>query len=158
MAHRRLFITRDTSQGVALVHGLGLSARLLPHGVSHDILGAHSMAYALQEARGLLELLGSSRSPGVKMFGCRLGLGVISGPMHAKVNPPFQDWWYRFTVGSMKYNAPFMPCLPMRRTVKQHRNSMSNGVRENTVCKIERSQIPTSLHTTVRYNFHRLSV
>ena len=44
-----------------------------------------------------------------------LGLGVISGPMHAKVNPPFQDWWYRFTVGSMKYTAPFMPCLPMRR-------------------------------------------
>ncbi|CAK9019486.1 Pyruvate dehydrogenase [NADP(+)] [Durusdinium trenchii] len=44
-----------------------------------------------------------------------LGLGVISGPMHAKVNPPFQDWWYRFTVGSMKYNAPFMPCLPMKR-------------------------------------------
>ncbi|CAJ1346250.1 unnamed protein product [Effrenium voratum] len=44
-----------------------------------------------------------------------LGLGVISGPMHAKVNPPFQDWWYRFTVGTMKYNAPFMPCLSMRR-------------------------------------------
>ena len=44
-----------------------------------------------------------------------LGLGVISGPMHAKVNPPFQDWWYRWTVGTMKYNAPFLPCLPNRR-------------------------------------------
>ena len=44
-----------------------------------------------------------------------LGFGVISGPMHAKVNPPFQDWWYRWTVGSMKYNAPFLPCLPNRR-------------------------------------------
>ena len=44
-----------------------------------------------------------------------LGLGVLSGPMHAKVNPPFQDWWYRWTVGTMKYNAPFLPCLPNRR-------------------------------------------
>ncbi|CAL1131100.1 unnamed protein product [Cladocopium goreaui] len=44
-----------------------------------------------------------------------LGLGVIHGPMQGKVNPPFQDWWYRFTVGSMKYTAPFMPCLSMKR-------------------------------------------
>eukprot|EP00439_Symbiodinium_sp_Y106_P066034 s1787_g10.t1 len=44
-----------------------------------------------------------------------LGLGVLSGPMHAEVNPPFQDWWYRWTVGTMKYNAPFLPCLPNRR-------------------------------------------
>lgn len=38
-----------------------------------------------------------------------LGLGVIHGPMHAKFNPPFQDWWYRFTPGTLKYRAPFLP-------------------------------------------------
>lgn len=40
-----------------------------------------------------------------------LGLGVIHGPLHAKMAPPFQDWWYRMTPGTLKYNAPFMPCL-----------------------------------------------
>jgi hypothetical protein len=38
-----------------------------------------------------------------------LGLGVIHGPMHAKMKPPFQDWWYRFTPGTLKYPAPFLP-------------------------------------------------
>mmetsp|Transcript_7470 Transcript_7470/g.13440 ORF Transcript_7470/g.13440 Transcript_7470/m.13440 type:complete len:664 (+) Transcript_7470:75-2066(+) len=38
-----------------------------------------------------------------------LGLGVIHGPMHAKFKPPFQDWWYRFTPGTLKYPAPFLP-------------------------------------------------
>jgi len=38
-----------------------------------------------------------------------LGLGVLHGPMHAKLNPPFQDWWYRLTPGTIKYPAPFMP-------------------------------------------------
>ena len=37
-----------------------------------------------------------------------LGLGVIHGPLHQKVAPPFQDWWYRLTPGTMKYNAPFL--------------------------------------------------
>merc|ERR1719183_2445741 len=40
-----------------------------------------------------------------------LGLGVIHGPMHAKMKPPFQDWWYRFTPGTLKYPAPFLPKL-----------------------------------------------
>jgi len=31
--------------------------------------------------------------------------------MHGKVAPPFTDWWYRLTPGTMKYCAPFMPCL-----------------------------------------------
>ena len=44
-----------------------------------------------------------------------LGLGVIHGPLHGKMAPPFQDWWYRLTPGSTKYNAPFMAFLPMRR-------------------------------------------
>jgi len=38
-----------------------------------------------------------------------LGLGVIHGPMHAKMKPPFQDWWYRLTPGTLKYPAPFLP-------------------------------------------------
>ena len=37
-----------------------------------------------------------------------LGLGVLHGPLHQKVAPPFQDWWYRLTPGTMKYNAPFL--------------------------------------------------
>lgn len=37
-----------------------------------------------------------------------LGFGVLHGPLHAKMSPPFTDWWYRFTPGTMKYNAPFM--------------------------------------------------
>jgi hypothetical protein len=40
-----------------------------------------------------------------------LGLGVLHGPLHAKMNPPFTDWWYRMTPGTLKHNAPFMPCL-----------------------------------------------
>jgi len=36
-----------------------------------------------------------------------LGLGVLHGPLHAKMDPPFTDWWYRITPGTMKYNAPF---------------------------------------------------
>jgi len=40
-----------------------------------------------------------------------LGFGVLHGPMHGKVAPPFTDWWYRLTPGTMKYCAPFMPCL-----------------------------------------------
>lgn len=38
-----------------------------------------------------------------------LGLGVLHGPMHGKVAPPFTDWWYRMTPGTIKYRAPFMP-------------------------------------------------
>jgi hypothetical protein len=38
-----------------------------------------------------------------------LGLGVIHGPMHGKMAPPFTDWWYRMTPGTIKYRAPFMP-------------------------------------------------
>merc|ERR1740121_454035 len=38
-----------------------------------------------------------------------LGFGVIHGPMHAKFKPPFQDWWYRWTPGTLKYKAPFLP-------------------------------------------------
>ena len=30
------------------------------------------------------------------------GLGVLHGPLHAKMTPPFTDWWYRFTPGTMK--------------------------------------------------------
>eukprot|EP00929_Paragymnodinium_shiwhaense_P055302 TRINITY_DN27717_c0_g1_i1.p1 TRINITY_DN27717_c0_g1~~TRINITY_DN27717_c0_g1_i1.p1 ORF type:complete len:583 (-),score=94.31 TRINITY_DN27717_c0_g1_i1:71-1819(-) len=37
-----------------------------------------------------------------------LGLGVLHGPLHGKMAPPFQDWWYRLTPGTLKYNAPFM--------------------------------------------------
>lgn len=37
-----------------------------------------------------------------------LGMGVLHGPLHQKIAPPFQDWWYRLTIGTMKYNAPFM--------------------------------------------------
>lgn len=37
-----------------------------------------------------------------------LGLGVIHGPLHGKFAPPFQDWWYRMTPGTMKYNGPFL--------------------------------------------------
>lgn len=44
-----------------------------------------------------------------------LGLGVLHGPLHAKMSPPFTDWWYRLTPGTLKYNAPFMPCLPSTR-------------------------------------------
>jgi hypothetical protein len=44
-----------------------------------------------------------------------LGLGVLHGPLHGKMGPPFTDWWYRFTPGTMKYNAPFMPFLPNKR-------------------------------------------
>lgn len=44
-----------------------------------------------------------------------LGLGVISGPLHGKWSPPFTDWWYRFTPGTLKYNAPFMWFLPNTR-------------------------------------------
>lgn len=40
-----------------------------------------------------------------------LGLGVLHGPLHAKMGPPFTDWWYRLTPGTLKYSAPFMPCL-----------------------------------------------
>lgn len=39
------------------------------------------------------------------------GLGVLHGPMHAKLNPPFTDWWYRLTPGTIKYRAPFMPAF-----------------------------------------------
>jgi len=48
-----------------------------------------------------------------------LGLGVIHGPLHAKMSPPFQDWWYRLTPGTMKWNAPFMKPfnLPMKRNI-----------------------------------------
>jgi len=47
-----------------------------------------------------------------------LGLGVNHGPLHGKFSPPFTDWWYRFTPGVIKYNAPFMSWLPLptRRT------------------------------------------
>ena len=45
-----------------------------------------------------------------------LGLGVGHGPMHGKMAPPFQDWWYRMTPGTMKYNAPFMPFLKGKRS------------------------------------------
>lgn len=38
-----------------------------------------------------------------------LGLGVIHGPMHGKMSPPFTDWWYRMTPGTIKYRAPFLP-------------------------------------------------
>ncbi|CAK0805988.1 unnamed protein product, partial [Prorocentrum cordatum] len=44
-----------------------------------------------------------------------LGLGVMHGPLHAKFGPPFTDWWYRMTPGTLKYNAPFMPCLSSKR-------------------------------------------
>eukprot|EP00403_Amphidinium_massartii_P010959 CAMPEP_0178414714 /NCGR_PEP_ID=MMETSP0689_2-20121128/23179_1 /TAXON_ID=160604 /ORGANISM="Amphidinium massartii, Strain CS-259" /LENGTH=600 /DNA_ID=CAMNT_0020036013 /DNA_START=145 /DNA_END=1947 /DNA_ORIENTATION=- len=40
-----------------------------------------------------------------------LGLGVLHGPMHAKMKPPFTDWWYRFTPNTLKYRAPFMPAF-----------------------------------------------
>mmetsp|Transcript_8532 Transcript_8532/g.27173 ORF Transcript_8532/g.27173 Transcript_8532/m.27173 type:complete len:595 (-) Transcript_8532:178-1962(-) len=46
-----------------------------------------------------------------------LGLGVLHGPLHAKMAPPFTDWWYRLTPGTLKYNAPFMPCLSSTRNV-----------------------------------------
>ena len=35
-----------------------------------------------------------------------LGLGVEHGPLHQKFNPPFQDWWYRLTPGTIKYAGP----------------------------------------------------
>lgn len=38
-----------------------------------------------------------------------LGLGVLHGPLHQKMSPPFQDWWYRLTPGTIKYKAPFLP-------------------------------------------------
>merc|ERR1719356_1929232 len=44
-----------------------------------------------------------------------LGLGVLHGPLHAKFAPPFTDWWYRMTPGTLKHNAPFMPCLSNKR-------------------------------------------
>ena len=45
------------------------------------------------------------------------GLGASHGPLHGKMSPPFQDWWYRLTPGTLKYNAPFMPSwLPIQRT------------------------------------------
>lgn len=44
-----------------------------------------------------------------------LGLGVLHGPLHGKMTPPFTDWWYRLTPGTMKYNAPFMRFLPNKR-------------------------------------------
>jgi len=37
------------------------------------------------------------------------GLGALHGPMHAKLKPPFTDWWYRLTPGTLKLRAPFMP-------------------------------------------------
>lgn len=51
-------------------------------------------------------------------FNCleSFGFGVISGPLHGKMAPPFQDWWYRLTPGTMKYNAPFMPFLKGKRS------------------------------------------
>lgn len=36
-----------------------------------------------------------------------LGLGVLHGPLHGKMDPPFTDWWYRMTPGTLKYNNPF---------------------------------------------------
>ncbi|CAE8614431.1 unnamed protein product [Polarella glacialis] len=33
------------------------------------------------------------------------------------MKPPFIDWWYRFTPGTLKYNAPFMPFLPHLRNL-----------------------------------------
>lgn len=37
-----------------------------------------------------------------------LGLGVIHGPLHQKMAPPFQDWWYRLTPGTIKYNPTWI--------------------------------------------------
>ena len=48
-----------------------------------------------------------------------LGLGVIHGPLHGKMTPPFQDWWYRMTPGAMKYNAPFMKKLGFNLSTKR---------------------------------------
>lgn len=46
-----------------------------------------------------------------------LGMGVEHGPLHSKMAPPFVDWWYRWTPGTLKYNAPFMPCLSSTRNL-----------------------------------------
>jgi hypothetical protein len=47
-----------------------------------------------------------------------LGFGVLHGPMHGKMAPPFTDWWYRMTPGTMKYRAPFMPsCFGNTRSI-----------------------------------------
>ncbi|EOD17111.1 hypothetical protein EMIHUDRAFT_244412 [Emiliania huxleyi CCMP1516] len=47
-----------------------------------------------------------------------LGLGVEHGPLHNKLNPPFQDWWYRLTPGTIKYAGPagHWSFLSMRRS------------------------------------------
>jgi len=44
-----------------------------------------------------------------------VGLGNINGPLSGKMSPPWTDWWYRLTPGTLKYNAPFMSCLPYKR-------------------------------------------
>ena len=41
---------------------------------------------------------------------------MLTGPLHAKMSPPFQDWWYRLTPGTMKYNAPFLAWLNLPAT------------------------------------------
>lgn len=46
-----------------------------------------------------------------------LGLGVIHGPLHQKLAPPFQDWWYRMTPGTMKYSSPFFKRMSMKRNL-----------------------------------------
>jgi len=40
-----------------------------------------------------------------------LGLGVLHGPMHAKMKPPFQDWWYRLTPNTLKYANPALKAI-----------------------------------------------
>jgi len=45
-----------------------------------------------------------------------LGLGVLHGPMHGKMKPPFTDWWYRLTPGTIKWRGPFMPDTPFFNT------------------------------------------
>merc|ERR1719215_2452837 len=43
-----------------------------------------------------------------------LGLGAIHGPLSGKFAPPFQDWWYRMTPGTMKWPSPFFKAYPYR--------------------------------------------
>mmetsp|Transcript_10551 Transcript_10551/g.19162 ORF Transcript_10551/g.19162 Transcript_10551/m.19162 type:complete len:624 (+) Transcript_10551:91-1962(+) len=40
-----------------------------------------------------------------------LGLGVLHGPMHAKMKPPFTDWWYRLTPNTLKYANPALKAV-----------------------------------------------
>ena len=69
----------------------------------------HRRAPARRSARAVAEPR-SFLAPLLPLAG--FGLGVLHGPLHGKMTPPFTDWWYRLTPGTMKYNAPFMVRAP----------------------------------------------